>query len=167
MLIFAKGYISLEEFSDACNLIKEHMPNPITQDQLVDICKLMDINKDGLVDLNEFLETFRMVDPEQAGRKLRLDVNSDAGSTKAEVKTKEVNSDAHFTKAEVTAVTENGTKKSPTSGSPQYLSPKMNGAPVTPNSVSPTRSTNPSSPTSPTHKNVLTKSPVLSSRRVD
>lgn len=41
------------------------MPNPITQDQLEDICRLMDMNKDGLVDLNEFLETFRMVDPMQ------------------------------------------------------------------------------------------------------
>ncbi|XP_065159086.1 serine/threonine-protein phosphatase rdgC isoform X2 [Atheta coriaria] len=59
------GFITLEEFSDACNLIKEHMPNPITQDQLEDICRLMDMNKDGLVDLNEFLETFRMVDPMQ------------------------------------------------------------------------------------------------------
>lgn len=168
LLFLPEGYISLEEFSDACNLIKEHMPNPITQDQLVDICKLMDINKDGLVDLNEFLETFRMVDPEQAGQKLKLeDVNSEPNFARAEVKLKEVNSDAHFTKAEVTTVTENGTKKSPTSGSPQYLSPKMNGAPVTPNSVSPTKSINPPSPTSPTHKNVLPKSPVLSSRRVD
>lgn len=41
------------------------MPNPITQEQLVDICRLMDMNKDGLVDLNEFLETFRLVDMKQ------------------------------------------------------------------------------------------------------
>lgn len=41
------------------------MPNPITQEQLVDICRLMDINKDGLVDLNEFLETFRLVDTDK------------------------------------------------------------------------------------------------------
>ncbi|XP_018320018.1 serine/threonine-protein phosphatase rdgC [Agrilus planipennis] len=61
------GYISLEEFSDACNLIKEHMPDPVTQEQLLEICRLMDMNNDGLVDLNEFLETFRMVDPEQQG----------------------------------------------------------------------------------------------------
>lgn len=38
------------------------MPNPMTQDQLVDICRLMDINKDGLVDLNEFLESFRLAE---------------------------------------------------------------------------------------------------------
>lgn len=60
--IYFSGYITLEEFSDACNLLRKHMPNPITQEQLVDICRLMDINKDGLVDLNEFLETFRLVD---------------------------------------------------------------------------------------------------------
>ncbi|XP_077292785.1 retinal degeneration C [Arctopsyche grandis] len=59
------GYITLEEFSDACNLLRKHMPNPLTQEQLVDICRLMDINKDGLVDLNEFLETFRLVDAGQ------------------------------------------------------------------------------------------------------
>ncbi|GLV35149.1 retinal degeneration C [Carabus blaptoides fortunei] len=62
------GYISLEEFSDACNLLRQHMPNPITQEQLVDICRLMDINKDGLVDLNEFLETFRLVDTDHQRR---------------------------------------------------------------------------------------------------
>lgn len=40
------------------------MPCPMTQEQLKDICRLMDLNKDGQVDLNEFLESFRMVDPE-------------------------------------------------------------------------------------------------------
>lgn len=48
--------------TNACNLIKEHMPNPITQEHVIEICKLMDMNKDGLVDLNEFLESFRLVD---------------------------------------------------------------------------------------------------------
>lgn len=38
------------------------MPNPMTQEQLVDICRLIDINKDGLVDLNEFLESFRLAE---------------------------------------------------------------------------------------------------------
>ncbi|KAJ8978308.1 hypothetical protein NQ317_008180 [Molorchus minor] len=58
------GYITLDEFSEACNLIKKHMPCPMTHEQLEEICKLMDLNKDGQVDLNEFLESFRMVDPE-------------------------------------------------------------------------------------------------------
>ncbi|KAG5868314.1 hypothetical protein JTB14_021441, partial [Gonioctena quinquepunctata] len=56
--------ISLDEFSDACNLIKKHMPCLMTTEQLREICNLMDLNKDGLVDLNEFLESLRMVDPE-------------------------------------------------------------------------------------------------------
>lgn len=56
------GFITLEEMTNACNLIKEHMPNPITQEHVIEICKLMDMNKDGLVDLNEFLESFRLVD---------------------------------------------------------------------------------------------------------
>lgn len=38
------------------------MQSPITHDQLIEICRVMDMNKDGLVDLNEFLETFRLVD---------------------------------------------------------------------------------------------------------
>lgn len=57
------GYISLEEFKDACDLLGEHLEYP--QEQALDICKAMDINKDGLVDLNEFLETFRLVDMEK------------------------------------------------------------------------------------------------------
>ncbi|CAH0560857.1 unnamed protein product [Brassicogethes aeneus] len=58
------GHISFDEFADACNLIKEHFQSPMTKDQLKELCKLMDLNKDGMVDLNEFLESFRMVDPE-------------------------------------------------------------------------------------------------------
>nr|XP_022902059.1 serine/threonine-protein phosphatase rdgC-like [Onthophagus taurus] len=59
------GSISLEEMLDAYDLIKEHIPTPITKDQLKDICRMMDLNNDGMVDLNEFLEAFRIVDPEQ------------------------------------------------------------------------------------------------------
>ncbi|XP_058465833.1 serine/threonine-protein phosphatase rdgC [Malaya genurostris] len=53
------GQISLEEFGEACELLKKHFPHN-THEQLLDMCKMMDINKDGLVDLNEFLETFRL-----------------------------------------------------------------------------------------------------------
>lgn len=61
--IFITGYITLEEFKDACDLLGEHLEYP--QEQALNFCKAMDINKDGLVDLNEFLETFRLVDMEK------------------------------------------------------------------------------------------------------
>lgn len=54
------GFISLDEFAEACELLHKHLPEHDTKEQLMDMCKLMDINKDGLVDLNEFLETFRL-----------------------------------------------------------------------------------------------------------
>lgn len=54
------GFISLDEFAEACELLKKHLPEHDTKEQLLDMCKMMDINKDGLVDLNEFLETFRL-----------------------------------------------------------------------------------------------------------
>lgn len=53
------GYISLDEFDEACNLLRQHFPFE-THEQLMDMCRMMDINKDGLVDLNEFLEAFRL-----------------------------------------------------------------------------------------------------------
>lgn len=54
------GYISLSEFSDACDLLEKHLPGTNTREQLLDMCRMMDLNKDGLVDLNEFLEAFRL-----------------------------------------------------------------------------------------------------------
>lgn len=133
------------------------MPNPITQEQLVDICKLMDMNKDGLVDLNEFLETFRMVDPEQRGKYTRPEEKSPVFSVTT-------------TTAQVLP-RENGTaqQKLPNSSSHQdLLKPNMNGEAVA-NSTATVNSTDASIPSSPTkkHTNTLTKSPVLSSRRVD
>lgn len=50
----------MEEFGEACELLRKHLPEHDTKEQLMDMCKMMDINKDGLVDLNEFLETFRL-----------------------------------------------------------------------------------------------------------
>jgi Ca2+-binding EF-hand superfamily protein len=60
IFISITGFISLDEFAEACELLQKHLPEHDTKEQLLDICKLMDINKDGLVDLNEFLETFRL-----------------------------------------------------------------------------------------------------------
>ncbi|XP_055371810.1 serine/threonine-protein phosphatase rdgC isoform X2 [Condylostylus longicornis] len=61
------GQISLEEFGDACELLQKHLPGTDTKEQLLDMCKMMDINKDGLVDLNEFLEAFRLCEAARRG----------------------------------------------------------------------------------------------------
>uniref|UniRef100_A0A1B0CWS4 Serine/threonine-protein phosphatase n=2 Tax=Lutzomyia longipalpis TaxID=7200 RepID=A0A1B0CWS4_LUTLO len=67
------GHISLEEFGEACHILHKHLPEHGTEAELLDMCKMMDINKDGLVDLNEFLEAFRLCD--QARRGLRKPLN--------------------------------------------------------------------------------------------
>lgn len=64
------GQISLEEFEEACNLLHKHLPEHTTED-LLQMCKMMDINKDGLVDLNEFLEAFRLCDQARRGARGR------------------------------------------------------------------------------------------------
>ncbi|KAI8123477.1 Serine/threonine-protein phosphatase rdgC [Lucilia cuprina] len=71
------GYISLSEFSDACELLEKHLPGTNTREQLLDMCRMMDLNKDGLVDLNEFLEAFRLCEQAKnehtTGKKAHLD----------------------------------------------------------------------------------------------
>lgn len=59
------GFISLDEFAEACDLLQKHLPEHDTKEELLEMCKLMDINKDSLVDLNEFLETFRLCEQER------------------------------------------------------------------------------------------------------
>ncbi|XP_055856872.1 serine/threonine-protein phosphatase rdgC isoform X1 [Episyrphus balteatus] len=61
------GYISLEEFGEACDLLEHHLPGTDTREQLLEMCKMMDINKDGSVDLNEFLEAFRLCEQVRKG----------------------------------------------------------------------------------------------------
>ncbi|XP_053953254.1 serine/threonine-protein phosphatase rdgC isoform X2 [Anastrepha ludens] len=56
------GQISLDEFGDAVDLLRKYMPTAGTKKELMHMCEMMDINKDGFVDLNEFLEAFRLSD---------------------------------------------------------------------------------------------------------
>ena len=56
------GFLSLDEFADACSLLRNYLCEPIPYDEMVNMARSMDINKDGFIDFNEFLETFRLVD---------------------------------------------------------------------------------------------------------
>ncbi|XP_071452640.1 serine/threonine-protein phosphatase rdgC [Hetaerina americana] len=75
------GLISMEEFKEAWILLSNHLeadrasnpggspaglaPSPSLH-QMLDVARTMDLNKDGLIDLNEFMEAFRLVDPGRA-----------------------------------------------------------------------------------------------------
>lgn len=59
------GYITLDEFSDALDILQKHLPGQQSKEDLMKLCQLMDINKDGQVDLNEFLEAFRLCQKER------------------------------------------------------------------------------------------------------
>jgi len=54
----------MEEFAEACDLLGKHLSSPIPQQQKLEMAKSMDMNKDGKIDLNEFMETFRIVSAE-------------------------------------------------------------------------------------------------------
>uniref|UniRef100_A0A1B0G8C3 Serine/threonine-protein phosphatase with EF-hands n=1 Tax=Glossina morsitans morsitans TaxID=37546 RepID=A0A1B0G8C3_GLOMM len=61
------GFISLSEFTAAIDLLEQHLPGLNQREHLLHMCRLMDLNNDGAVDLNEFLEAFRLA--EQARNK--------------------------------------------------------------------------------------------------
>nr|XP_045581215.1 serine/threonine-protein phosphatase with EF-hands 2-like [Procambarus clarkii] len=56
------GYISMDEFSETCELLSRHIDVPIPKQEIADLARSIDINKDGYIDFNEFLECFRIVE---------------------------------------------------------------------------------------------------------
>lgn len=54
------GEITLDEFEKAIDLLIAHIPGVYSKVELVEKCLMMDLNGDGKVDLNEFLEAFRL-----------------------------------------------------------------------------------------------------------
>lgn len=62
------GLISMEEFEDACDILSRHIGQEISKQQVRDLGQSIDINKDGSIDFNEFLEAFRLVDQNPRGK---------------------------------------------------------------------------------------------------
>lgn len=51
------------EFEEALSVLIHHQHVSVSKDQIADIARSLDLNKDGFIDFNEFLEAFRIVDP--------------------------------------------------------------------------------------------------------
>ncbi|XP_034564886.1 serine/threonine-protein phosphatase with EF-hands 2-like isoform X2 [Notolabrus celidotus] len=56
------GLISFEEFHQTWKLLSSHLQVEISDKAIADLAKSMDFNKDGSIDINEFMEAFRLVD---------------------------------------------------------------------------------------------------------
>lgn len=56
------GLISLEEFRQTWKLLSSHLKMEISDQAISDLAISIDFNKDGSIDINEFMEAFRLVE---------------------------------------------------------------------------------------------------------
>ncbi|KAM3600098.1 uncharacterized protein V6R79_017496 [Siganus canaliculatus] len=56
------GTISFEEFLQTWKLLSSHLKTEISDKAVADLAQSIDFNKDGSIDINEFMEAFRLVD---------------------------------------------------------------------------------------------------------
>ncbi|XP_049908224.1 serine/threonine-protein phosphatase with EF-hands 2-like [Epinephelus moara] len=56
------GLISIEEFRQTWKLLSSHLKTEISDKAITELVQSIDFNKDGSIDINEFLEAFRLVD---------------------------------------------------------------------------------------------------------
>ena len=52
----------MQEFEDSLTILIRQLDISIKHEDIKDIAQSLDINKDGFIDFNEFLEAFRIVD---------------------------------------------------------------------------------------------------------
>ena len=50
----------MEEFQESILILMENTSLSINKDEILDLAKSLDINKDGKIDINEFFEAFRI-----------------------------------------------------------------------------------------------------------
>uniref|UniRef100_A0AAY4ERF7 Serine/threonine-protein phosphatase with EF-hands n=1 Tax=Denticeps clupeoides TaxID=299321 RepID=A0AAY4ERF7_9TELE len=62
------GLISFEEFRQTWRLLSSHLQIDISDEAISDLAQSIDFNKDGSIDINEFMEAFRLVDRTQQER---------------------------------------------------------------------------------------------------
>ena len=63
----------MEEFSESCSILARHTGQSMSRKDIRSMAQAIDINKDGQIDFNEFLEAFRIVDTEMAGKNNALE----------------------------------------------------------------------------------------------
>ncbi|KAM9329858.1 serine/threonine-protein phosphatase with EF-hands 2 [Gastrophryne carolinensis] len=56
------GLISFEEFNHTWKLLSSHLNMKVSDEAIANMAKSIDFNKDGNIDINEFLEAFRLTD---------------------------------------------------------------------------------------------------------
>ncbi|CAF4144328.1 unnamed protein product, partial [Rotaria sordida] len=56
------GVISMKEFTDVCVSLGHHNGTKFDGKQIMDLAASIDLDKNGVIDFNEFLEAFRIVD---------------------------------------------------------------------------------------------------------
>ncbi len=52
----------MQEFTDVCGFLGNHNQSAFDEKQIMDLATSIDLDKNGVIDFNEFLEAFRMVD---------------------------------------------------------------------------------------------------------
>jgi serine/threonine-protein phosphatase with EF-hand domain len=52
----------MKEFTDVCVFLGNHNGSKFDEKQIMDLATSIDLDKNGVIDFNEFLEAFRMVD---------------------------------------------------------------------------------------------------------
>jgi serine/threonine-protein phosphatase with EF-hands len=60
------GFISMQEFADVCAFLGKHSSSKLDEKQILDLATSIDLDKNGVIDFNEFLEAFRIVDVNQS-----------------------------------------------------------------------------------------------------